>query len=285
MLKFKFLSLLSFSLLLCNDDEGYVFELNFNNDFYMNMESVVEFSQGAYDYYMLMSARMLHEFEKPNPSTGEETMVVSFENVIASSRRNDDLRPNHEAQKLSGTSYLYTIDSLGVILSVVGASELAQEVVEESEEINWLFGANTDGGNIKYFMGGDSLRRFGDVWMTSDTTYDLENTYGYDKFDGFSINKTVYSFSKIKKKKGDIIAVVESTTFFEISGIGSTWETTSEFSQTGEIDGKLTFNVTKGYIMKNQMDGALIMKGKDLGDDSSWNAIISVALRQKGKLK
>ena len=90
-----------------------------------------------------------------------------------------------------------------------------------------------------------------------------------------------YNFSKIKKKKGDIIAIVESTTFFEISGIGSTWETTAEFSQIGEFDGKLTFNVTKGYIMKNRMDGALIMKGKDLGDDSSWNASIEIALKQK----
>ena len=104
-------------------------------------------------------------------------------------------------------------------------------------------------------------------------------------FDSRLTKLQIYSFSKIKKKRGDIIAVVESTSFFEISGIGSTWETTSEFSQTGEFDGKLTFNVTRGYIMKNQMDGALIMKGKDLGDDSSWNAVVSVALRQKGKLK
>jgi hypothetical protein len=195
-------------------------------------------------------------------------MTVSFENVIASSRRNDEMKPNHDIQKLSGTSYLYTIDSLGVLLSVEGASELAREVVEESEEVNWLFGANTDGGNMKYFMGGDTLRRFGDVWTTSDTTYAVENTYGFDKFEGFSINKTVYSFSKIKKKKGDIIAVVESTTFFEISGIGSTWDTTSEFSQTGEFDGKVTFNVTKGYIVKNQVDGALVILNVTLPSNS-----------------
>ena len=286
MSKFKFLSLLSFSLLLCDEDEGYVFELNLANDFYMDMESVVEFSQGGYNYYMLMSARMLHEFEKLNPLTGEVTMVVGFENVIASSRRNDEMKPNHDMQKLSGTSYKHTIDSLGYITSVVGNSDLAQEVIEESDEINWLFSANSgQDENIKYLMGGDTLRNIGDVWTVSDTTYDLENTYGYDKFEGFSINKTVYNFSKIKKKKGDIIAVVESTTFFEISGIGSTWETTAEFSQTGEFDGKLTFNVTKGYIMKNNVDGALIMKGTDLGDDRSWEAVVSVALRQKGKLK
>ena len=284
MLKFKFLSLLSFSLLLCNEDEGYVFELNFDNDFYIDMESVVEYSRGAFDFYMLMSSRMIHEIEKPNPSTGEVSMVVSFENVIASSRRNDELKPNHDVQKLSGTSYLYTIDSLGVLLSVEGTSELAKEVVEESEEVNWLFGANTDAAsNIKYFMGGDTLRRLGDVWTISDTTDAVENTYGFDKFEGSSISKTVYSFNKIKKKRGDVIAVVESTTFIEISGIGSTWETTSEFSQTGEFDGKLTFNVTKGHIMKNNVDGALIMQGTDLGDDRSWGTMVSVALRQKGK--
>ena len=38
-------------------------------------------------------------------------MVVSFENVISSSRRNDEMRPDHDAQKLTGTSYNYTIDS------------------------------------------------------------------------------------------------------------------------------------------------------------------------------
>ena len=285
MSKFKFLSLLSISLLLCNEDEGYVFELNLANDFYMDMESVVEFSQGSYDYYMLMSARILHEFEKPNPSTGERTMVVSFENVIASNRRNDEMKPNHDAQKLTGTSYNHTIDSLGYITSIVGNSELAQEVIEESDEINWLFSANTDNENIKYLMGGDTLRNIGDVWMVSDTTDDIDETYGFDKFNGLSITKTVYNFSGIKKKRGDIIAVVEMKTLFEISGIGSTWETTAEFSQTGEFKGKISFNVTKGYIMKNRMDGALIMKGKDLGDDSSWNTTIGVALRQKGKLK
>ena len=136
-------------------------------------------------------------------------------------------------------------------------------------------------------MGGDgnTLRRFGDVWTISDTTDDVGETYGFDKFDGIAINKTIYSFSKIKKKRGDIIAIVESTSFFDISGIGSTWNSSAEFSQSGEFKGKLSFNVTKGHIVKNKMDGSLIMKGKDLSDDSSWNATITVALRQKGKLK
>ena len=285
MLKFNFLFLLSFSLLLCSDDEGYVFELNFDNDFYMDMESVVEFSQGGYDYYMLMSARMLHEFENTNPLTGETIMVASFENVISSSRRNDEMKPDHEAQKLSGTSYTHTIDSLGYIISLVGNSDLAEEVMEESDEVNWLFGANTDRQNIKYLMGGDSLRRVGDVWTITDTTYNVDGTYGLDKFEGSTITKTVYTFKKIKKKGGDIIAVVKNKVFFETTGIGTTWDKTVEVTQAGEFKCKLEFNITKGYLVKNQMDGALIIKGKDLGDDTTWNAAIGVALRQKGKLK
>jgi len=285
MLKLKLLFLFSFSLLLCNEDEAYVFELNLANDFYLEMESMVEFSQGGYDFLQLFSAVMLHEPEKPSPSTGDITMLVSFENVISSSRRNDEMKPDHGAQKLSGTSYNHTIDSLGYIISVVGNSDLAEEVIEESEEINWLFGANTDRSNIKYIMGGDSFRKVGDVWTITDTTYDAEDTYGFDKFEGSTITKTIYTFNKIKKKGGEIIAVVKNKVLFETRGIGSTWDETVDLTQTGEFKCKLTFNITKGYIMKNKMAGALIIKGKDLGDDTTWNATIGVALRQKGKLK
>jgi hypothetical protein len=285
MLKLKLLFLLSFSFLFCDDNEGYVFELNLANDFYFDMESVIEFSQGGYDFYQLFSAIMLHEPEKPNPSTGEITMLVSFENVISSSRRNDEMKPDHGAQKLTGTSYNYTIDSLGYVTSVVGTSDLAEEVVEESDNINWLFGANTDRQNIKYLLGGDSLRRVGDVWIIADTTYDVEGTYGLDKFEGSTITKTVYTFKKIKKKGEDIIAVVKNKVFFETTGIGTTWDKTVAITQAGEFKCKLEFNITKGYLVKNQMDGALIIRGKDLSDDSSWNTNINVALRQKGKLK
>jgi hypothetical protein len=83
----KLLLLLIFSLLFCDDDQGYVFELNFNNDFYLDMESVVEYSQGAYDYYQLFSGRVLTEFERPDVSSGETTVVQSFENIISSRKQ------------------------------------------------------------------------------------------------------------------------------------------------------------------------------------------------------
>ena len=285
MSKLILFSLLSLSLLFCDDNEGYIFELNLNNDFYMDLESVVEFSQGQYDHYMMFSSRMLHEFEKPNPSTGEIIMMASFENVISSNRRNDEMRPDHDAQKLTGTSYKHTIDSLGYIASVVGNSDLAQEVIEESNEVNWLFGVNTDRNNIKYFLGGDTLRRVGDVWTSADSTSHIEDTYGFDKFEGSATTNVVYSFKKIKEKRGNIIAVVESNIVIEVTGVGSSWENTVEFTQTGEFKCDMLFNITKGIIISNKMNGALAIKGKDLDNDSSWNATISVALKQKGKLK
>ena len=191
-------SLLTFSLLFGDDNQGYVFEWKFQNDIYIDMESMVEFSQGQYNYYMLFSARLLNEFEEPN-SSGEIILIQSFQNVISSSRRNDEMKPNHDAQKLSGTSYTLTIDSLGYMLSTVGNSDLAKEVLEESEEVNWLFGVNSDRDNIKYFLGGDTLRNEGDVWFVSDTTNEVESTYGFDKFKGSQITKTSYKFKKIKK--------------------------------------------------------------------------------------
>ena len=58
-------SLLTFSLLFSKDGEGYIFELNFNNDFYIDMESVVDMAYGSYEFQQLFSARMLQEFENP----------------------------------------------------------------------------------------------------------------------------------------------------------------------------------------------------------------------------
>ena len=284
-MKIILFSLLTFTLLFCDDNQGYVFELNLNNDFYIDMESVMNFSIGSYEFQSLFSARMLQEFEKPNPSSGEIKMIQSFQSVIASSRRNDDMKPDHNAQKLSGTSYTIMLDSLGYIISTVGNSELAQETVDESAEINWLFGVNSQRGNMKYILGSDSLQYVGDVWSVFDTTDEVVSTYGFEKFNGSAITYSNYSFVKIKKKRGDIIAVVKCKSGMEVQGIGSNWEKTVEFTQIGEFFCTITFNVTKGFLISNKINGTMTMKGVDLGDDSSWNANINIALKQKGKLK
>ena len=98
------------------------------------------------------------------------------------------------------------------------------------------------------------------------------------------LNNT-YSFKKIKKKRGDEIAVVEIKILYEVGGIGTTWDETVKFTQTGEFKCKTEFNITKGLLLSNKIAGVMVLKGKDLSDDSSWNAAISVALKQKGKLK
>ena len=285
MMRMILFSLLTFSLLFSNDSEGYVFELNLDNDFYVDMESVIDFSVGTYEFQQLFSARMLQEFEKPNPSSGEIKMIQSFQNVIASSRRNDEMKPDHDSQKLSGTSYTMIIDSLGFVVSTIGNSDLAQEVLEESDEVNWLFGVNSERGNLKYFMGSDSLQYVGDVWSVYDTTYEVTSTYGFEKFNGSAITYSNYSFEKIKKKRGNVLAVVKCKAGMEVQGIGTNWDQTIEFTQIGEFICTITFNVTRGLLASNRVNGTLIMKGVDLGDDSSWRADMNIALKQKGKLK
>ena len=82
-MKIILFSLLTFSLLFGDDNQGYVFEWNFQNDLYIDMESMVEFTQGQYNYYMLFSARLINEFEEPS-SSGETILNQSFQNVISS---------------------------------------------------------------------------------------------------------------------------------------------------------------------------------------------------------
>ena len=285
MIKIISFSLLIFTLMFCNDNQGYVFEMKLNDDLSYDMESVVDFTQGSYEFQQLFSARMLQEFEKPHPSSGEVKMIQSFQNVISSLRRNDELKPNHDAQKLTGTSYTMMIDSLGFVLSTIGNSDLAQEVLDESDEVNWLFGVNSERGNLKYFLGSDSLQYVGDVWSIYDTTYDVESTYGFEKFNGSSITYSNYSFEKIKKKRGDVLAVIKCKAGMEVQGIGTNWDDTYEFTQIGEFICTITFNVTRGLLHSNRVDGTLTMKGVNLNDDSSWRADMSIALKQKGKLK
>ena len=285
MTKILLFSFILFSLLFCDNNEGYVFELNLNNDFYIDMEAVVDLTVGTYEFQQLFSARMLQKFEKHNPSSGEIKMIQSFEHVIASTRRNDEMRPDHDAQKLSGTTYTVMVDSLGYIISTVGNSDLAQEVVEESDQINWLFGVNVERGNMKYLFGTDSLQNVGDVWSIADTTNDVESTYGFEKFNGSAITYSKYSFEKIKKKRGDVLAVVKCKSGMEVQGIGTNWDETVEFSQIGAFICTITFNVTNGLLVSNKVNGNMTMKGVDLSDDSSWSAFLSVTLKQKGKLK
>ena len=82
MMRMIIFSLLTFSLLFSNDSEGYVFELNLDNDFYVDMEAVIDFSVGTYEFQQLFSARMLQEFEKPHPSSGEIKMIQSFQRNV-----------------------------------------------------------------------------------------------------------------------------------------------------------------------------------------------------------
>ena len=125
----------------------------------------------------------------------------------------------------------------------------------------------------------------GDVWSIYDTTYDVESTYGFEKFNGTSITYSNYSFEKIKKKRGDVLAVIKCKAGMEVQGIGTNWDDTHEFTQIGEFICTITFNVTKGLLHSNRVNGTMAMKGVNLSDDSSWRADMNIALKQKGKLK
>ena len=125
----------------------------------------------------------------------------------------------------------------------------------------------------------------GDVWSIYDTTYDVESTYGFEKFNGTSITYSNYSFEKIKKKRGNVLAVIKCKAGLEVQGVGTNWDNTYEFTQIGEFICTITFNVTKGILASNRVNGTLTMKGVDLSDDSSWRADMNIALKQKGKLK
>ena len=99
------------------------------------------------------------------------------------------------------------------------------------------------------------------------------------------ISYSNYSFEKIKKKRGNVLAVIKCKAGMEVQGVGTNWDDTYEFTQIGEFICTITFNVTRGLLHSNRVNGTMAMKGVNLSDDSSWRADMNIALKQKGKLK
>ena len=268
---------------LCNDSSGHVFELTTTDDWYYDIENISEFEVRSFVFMNTFSCRLSFDFKERNPDSKEVHLTQSFSNVIASMRRNDEIKPNYDSQKLNGAAFSVIIDSSGMIESVVAADTKSQEVLETMESnAAALGGMNED---FRFPFGGDTLRYVGDTWIILNKQEASTSTFGFEKFDGTHTTTATYKFKKVKEKRGDLIAYLQSDAEVIIHGIGVNWDETVEFEQTGIIEAKMQFNLTKGILKSNKFEATLNTKGTSLEDDSSINFHMAVSMEMKGKLK
>ena len=268
------------------NDGGYRLIGNHTNDYYMDLETVFELSFGPWDILTNWSGRQLNDFVEINENEGQIKKILSWSNVISTTRVDDNVEPNYDAQKQNGTSYTILYDNKsGEMLSLTPNNELSEQMLEvqQNDEVGALFGDTED--NVLYPFGSDSIRYVGDVWKIENNEKVDSEYLMFDEFDGNKQSTITYIFKKVKEKRGDTIANITVENAFELSGVGRTEDKTIEFTQTVLFTGNLKYNITKGIMSSCKMSGAINGKGRDLDDDSEKNFYMSMDMKIKNKLK
>ena len=123
------------SIAICNDVQGYRLHGNSNQDYYMDLESVFEMHFGPWDFLMNFSGRQTHDFIVSNEKTKEIKKILSWSKVIATTRVDEDVSPNHDAQKQNGTSYTVSYDPIsGEQISLIANDDASQEMMDVVEK-------------------------------------------------------------------------------------------------------------------------------------------------------
>ena len=128
----SFIKLLLFFSLCCilnGEAEGYRFINNITEKEIMDMEMITDYSVGPYNYISNFSGRVITEYVKLENEN--HILTQTWNNIISTDRRNDELKINHKAQKLNGTQYIITADSTGEFTRE-GIDDNAREMEEQN---------------------------------------------------------------------------------------------------------------------------------------------------------
>ena len=274
------------SIALSNDGEGYRFINNSTQDYYQDVESIFEMSFGPWDFLTNFSGRQTLEFVAPKEKQDDIISKMKWSRVIATTRVDDKVTPNHGAQKQNGTSYTITYDPItGEQTSVVGNDVASIEMMEmvEGDEIGSMFQA--DEGNILFPFGPDSIRYVGDIWTIEEEGEQTGKTFSFEKFEGTKKSKITYTFKKIKEKRGSKIAYIKLDNNVEIVGVGDSDDKSIELTMSTAIKGDIKFNITTGLTESCKMSMSITTTGRDLEDDSIKKMFMSMSAKVKQKLK
>ena len=269
------------SLSMSQNNEGYVFKHSIDDQYY-DIENIVEQHFGPWDIMINFSGRYKRKLVGIDEKTGEFTTLQHWEGVIANTRVDDKVEPNHDVQRFNESSYIELWDSAGNMLSKTPRDDLSREIMEDQQqdEIGSLF---TDEDNLLYPLG-DSVRFEGDVW-TIEEEEEVDSFPGLDFFEGTKKETSTYTFKKVRVKRGDKIAYINVSMQIELHGVGTTWEKTIEFSQILTGTCKVQFNIDKGIIKKSNISMSAVGEGKDLENDTIRKYTVNMMIESKGKLQ
>ena len=242
------------------------------------MDVLTEFQIGSFSFQGTFSGLINTSVLDFNLPGGRIKIIQEWSNVIGFNKRNDEVKPNHDATKLNGSQFICIVDSTGLAESIEGNSDIAREMIDESESFSAIFGSD----NYLYPFGSDSLRKVGDVWSYSSEK-DLAARVGVDGYSGHQKTITTITFKKIKVKKGKQIAILKIKHIVTEESTQLNWEDTYEVKQEGEFFGTVQFNLTDGFIKLYKTSGSLKGVRTDLSNDRSYNYVQNFDIKMKRK--
>ena len=258
------------------DEQGYRFINDIEKNDVMDIEIITDMSQGGYNYISYFSGRISTEYEGFD---GKYKFLQTWTDIVSTYRRNDELKVNHAAQKLNGTQFIIISDSTGEF-SREGLGDRAREMEDE----NTAFMFFTSQGNMLHPFGSDSLYKTGDTWVQK-TDEHLDEFPGFESADVDLLDENIFTFKKVKTKKGKKIAYISSKGTLNMKMTSITWDEQWEMVVTGNLKTDFQYSITDKKIIKCRMRGTIMGNGTDLEDDSSISFNQNIDMICKTKIK
>jgi len=259
MIKLLIFSVFFLSSSFC-DEHGVRFINDVTNDDVMDIEFITDFSEGGFNYSSNFSGRISTKYQGKDDN---HKFIQTWSNIVSTYKRNDDVKINHSAQKLNGTRFILIADSTGEFTRD-GLDDNAREMEEENRSFMFFSGQ----GNMLYPFGSDSLFKIGDTWVTHKKEH-LDEFPGFEEAVGDVEDETIYTFDKIKTKKGKKIAYISAKGKIFLNMTSVTWDESWEMDVVGVLKSKIQYDLTNKKVIKCRMRGSIKGNGRDLIDDAS----------------
>ena len=265
-----------FSSIFC-DETRYQFINDITKNEIMDIEVITDMSSGPYNYVSNFSGRITTEYIGRDDD--DHVFMQTWSNIISTFKRNDEMKINHDAQKLNGTQYTITADSTGEFIRE-GVNDRAKEMEEENQAFMYFSGQ----GNILFPCGSDSTHQIGDTWIVHNEEH-LDEFPGFENTDTDLIDDYVYTFDRVKMKRGKEIAYISFEEIMSMHMVAQTWDESWKMDVVGVFKGKIQYNITDKKLVKCRLRGNIKGTGIDLEDDSSISFNQNMDMMCKIKLK
>ena len=271
------------NFIFSQNESGYVFKAT-TNDYYIDIENVVENHFGPWDILVNFSGRNTRKFLGVDEKTQNLKFINGWEKVVASMRMDEKVKPIHQIQKMNGASYTEIYSAEGDYISRTPNNDRSREVDEEifSNVMADMIGAQNI--NLFFPLGDDSIRYIGDIWSSEEEKI-LKYLSGYDEFEGMQKAKSIFTFKQIKEKKGDKIAYLNQKSEIQIQGIGSLNSDNIEINTTLTGNAKIQFNLDKGIIKRCKQSLSSVGVSKNLSSNKEEKHTMNMSIQIKTKLK